>query len=56
MKPKNPMVIACVITIDSIEYLLIKLAVSLKKIKRPAISPKIGAVIKNLTGADIGGA
>ena len=47
---------ACVITKESIEYLLIKVALSLKNIKIPAIIPKIGAVIKNLTGAFNGGA
>ena len=42
--------------IDSTEYLLIKLLLSLKNISIPAIMAKIGAVATNLHGADIGGA
>jgi hypothetical protein len=56
MKDKNPIVIECVITIDSMENLFINVALSLKKIKIPAKIPNKGAVKKNLTGAEIGGA
>jgi hypothetical protein len=47
---------AWVMIIASIEYLFLKISVSLISIKRPAITPKSGAVKKNLNGADIGGA
>ena len=47
---------ACVTTMESMEYLLISEAWSLKKIKNPANIPKRGAVRKNLSGADMGGA
>ena len=50
------MVKACAITIESTAYLPIKTDDSLKNINAPAINPKIGAVIKNLSGASIGGA
>jgi len=56
IKLKKPMVIVCVITIESIEYLLFKIEASLKKINTPANIPNKGAVKKNLSGADIGGA
>jgi hypothetical protein len=42
--------------IASIEYLFVSDAVSLIIMSIPAITPKRGAVKKNLSGADIGGA
>ncbi|WP_294930265.1 hypothetical protein [Sulfurimonas sp.] len=55
-KLKKPIVIACVITIASIECLLVRAAASLKRINIPAKIAKRGAVRKNLRGADMGGA
>ncbi|MCK9472584.1 MAG: hypothetical protein M0Q17_02560 [Sulfurimonas sp.] len=55
-KLKKPIVTACVIAIVCIEYLLVRVAASLKRIKNPAKMAKSGAVRKNVRGAHIGGA
>ena len=50
------MVIACTLTILSKEKRLLSAAGSLKSSKKPVMIPNIGAVKKNLSGAEIGGA